>query len=111
MRGEVCYSSPGEQHMQRHKAKMKSACETAMFGNSCNLTISMRKVRNNAEELLNSGFHCQENKFGFYLIDEDSQQVRHLLGSACKKVPLATVWRRLVMRHHKSSGENQDRGV
>ena len=67
----------------------------------------MRTARNEAGELLTSGFHCQGKKFGFHPPDEDSQQARHLPGSACEKVPLSAEHRRLVMRHHKSSGETR----
>lgn len=95
--------------MQRQEQRVLVRLQ--MFGNNCNPDISMRKLRNKAGELLISGFHCQGKNLGFHLTDEDSQQVRHLLGSACKKVPLSRECRKLVMRHHKSSGKNQGRGM
>lgn len=93
------------------RQKQRELVRLQMLGNSRNSDITVRKARNKAGELLISGFHCHGKQFGFQPTDEDSQQVRYLLGSTDEKVPLLTEWRRLVMRHHKHSGENKDRGV
>lgn len=93
------------------RQKQRVLVRLQMFGNSHNPGITVRKARNKAGVLLIHGFHCHGKQFGFHPTDEDSQRMSFLLGSTGKKVPLFREWRRLVMRHHRHSGENKDRGV